>query len=266
MKRKLHHVSSRNNAYQHLEVIKRNRAKRTRFGEVAVEGVLPINLCISNQIPVKQIFFSEYDNLSQWAKDVIEGQPEAGLFSVSSDLMSEISDKEAESELIIVAQQPQYDIDRMSLDRVIVLDRPSNPGNFGAIVRTCDAFSMDAVLISGHGIDPYDPKSITASRGTIFSLPIVKLPSNKELAAILDNRKQRSDFVVYGSSARTGVDLRTAERSDHFALIIGNETTGMTAYLKELADIILRIPMHGDATSLNAACAASILVYKLSSE
>jgi tRNA G18 (ribose-2'-O)-methylase SpoU len=262
-KHRFKYISSRNNIYQHLEVVKRNRAKRTKFGEVAVEGVLPINMCISNHIFIKQIFFADFGNLSKWAKDLIAEQPQAKLFSVSSELMSEISDKDAESEIIILAKQPEYDIKHIELNRIVILDRPSNPGNFGAIVRTCNSFNIDAIFISGHGIDPYDSKSITASRGTVFTLPVVKLNSNSELSAILGDRKQLSDFVVYGSSARTGVDLRTAKKSDHFALIIGNETTGMTPFLKDLADLILRIPIYGDTTSLNAACAASILAYEL---
>ena len=262
--RKPHHISSRNNAYQHLEVVKRNRSKRTKFGEMVVEGVIPIKLCASNDISIRQIFFSDFDSLSQWAKDLIEEQSQAELYSVAPDLMAEISGKDDGSEIVIIAQQPEYNVNQIHLNRIVVLDRPSNPGNFGAIVRTCSAFNIDAVFISGHGIDPFDAKSITASRGTLFTLPIVKLDSNSELETILNRKKRNTGFVVYGSSAKMGVDLRAEETSDQFALIIGNETTGMTAYLKDLADVILRIPISGDATSLNAACAASILVYELS--
>ncbi len=262
--RKLNHISSRNNAYQHLEVVKRNRSKRTKFGEMVVEGVMPIKLCVSNRIFIKQIFFTDFDRLSQWAMDLIEEQSQAKLYSVATDLMAEVSDKDDGSEIIIIAEQPEYNVNQIQLNRIVILDRPSNPGNFGAIVRTCNAFNIDAILISGHGIDPYDSKSITASRGTLFTLPIIKLDSNSELERMLDERKRDSKFVVYGSSAKMGVNLRTEKKSDNFALVIGNETTGMTPYLKGLADIILRIPIHGDASSLNVACATSILVYELS--
>lgn len=263
IRRKPKYISSRNNAYQHLQVIKSNRSKRTKYGEVVVEGVLPINLCMKNNLLVKQIFFIDYNNLSQWAKDLIDTQSQAELFSVEHDLMCEISDNDIRSEVIILAQQPKYDINRIKLNRTVILDRPSNPGNFGAIVRTCDAFNIDAVFISGHGIDPYDPKSITASRGTIFSLPVIKLSSNSELETTLGNQKRDSDFIVYGSSAKAGEDLKSVEQIDRFALMIGNETTGMSQQLKEMADVMITIPILGDATSLNMACATSILVYEL---
>ena len=262
--RKRHHISSRNNAYQHLEVVKHNRTKRTKFGEMVVEGVLPIDLCVSNGILIKQIFFANYKSLSTWARNLMAEQSQAEIYSVIPDLMAKISDKDDGSEVIVIAQQPEYNVNKIHLNRIVILDRPSNPGNFGAIVRTCNAFSIDAIFISGHGIDPYDAKSITASRGTLFTLPIIKLDSNSELETILNRGKRDSEFVVYGSSAKMGVDLRAEKTSDQFALIVGNETTGMTAYLKGLADIILRIPIHGEATSLNVACATSILVYTLS--
>ncbi len=245
-------------------MIKSNRSKRTKYGEVAVEGVLPINLCVKNNLLLKQIFFADCDNPSQWATELIETQPQAELFSVAPDLMGELSDKDVRSEIIIVAEQPVYDINRIKLDRIVILDRPSNPGNFGAIVRTCDAFNIDAVFISGHGIDPYDSKSITASRGTIFSLPIVKLSSNSDLEPALGNQKRHSDYTVYGSSAQTGEDLKNVQKTDRFALIIGNETTGMSQHLKEMADVMITIPIFGDATSLNVSCATSILIYELS--
>jgi len=229
-----------------------------------VEGVVPINLCVANGLLVRQIVFADYHRLSQWAKNLIEEQTQAELYSVTPGLMAEISDRDEGSEVMILAKQPEYDAGLLRLNRMLVLDRPSNPGNFGAIVRTCNSFGVDAIFISGHGIDAYDPKSITASRGTVFSLPIVKLGSRRELETILNTRRRSPGFSVYGSSARAGVDLRSVGESHQFALIIGNETTGMTPYLRSVSDTILRIPIHGEASSLNAACAASILLYELS--
>ncbi len=261
--RKIHKISSRNNAYQHLEVVKRNRSKRTKFGEMVVEGVMPINLCISNGIVIKQVLFSDRGSLSQWAKRLIGGQPQAEIYSVAPQLMAEITDKDEDPEIIVLAAQPDHSIRQLQLDRILILDRPANPGNFGATVRTCNAFGIDAVFLSGHGIDPFDAKSIAASRGTVFSLPIIKLKSNAELETILAIKNQDPRFSVYGSSAQDGTESGTIVPPDRFALVIGNETTGMTPFLKGLADTMLRIPIVGDASSLNAACAASILLYEL---
>ena len=261
--RKFKRVSTRNTVFQHLEVLKNNRSKRTKFKEVLVEGVTPINRCIDHHIPIKQVFFSNEKSLSQWARSLIAEQPQAEVYSVSAELFCEISGKDDPSEVLIVVQQPEYHVEQMQLDRVVVVDRPSNPGNLGSIVRSCNSFGIDAAFISGHGVDPYDAKSISASRGTVFCTPVIKLAANSQLEKFFARGKQNTKFLIYGSSAKADKNLRMSEKSSRFALIIGNEATGMTPYLKELSDVMLRIPISGDATSLNVACAASILLYEL---
>jgi len=107
------------------------------------------------------------------------------------------------------------------------------------------------------------PKCISASRGAVFSLPILKLHSSSELASTLERLRQDPDFAVYGSSSDSGENIRSVEKADRFALIIGNEATGMSETLTKLTDLTLTIPIQGDITSLNAACAASIMIYEL---
>jgi 23S rRNA (uridine2479-2'-O)-methyltransferase len=144
------------------------------------------------------------------------------------------------------------------------LDRPSSPGNLGAIIRSCNAFGIDAVLLTGHSVDAYDPKTITASRGTVFTVPVIPLESNAQLQKLLIELKaMHHHFRVYGSSAQYGHDLRTMRLTPNFGLIIGNETHGMSDFLKSHCDDVLSISMHGAASSLNVACATSIMLYEL---
>ena len=261
--RTVKYISKRNSAFQRLEVIARNRAKRTRYGEIFVEGVIPINLCVESRLHIKGIYFTDYEMLSDWAKRIISRNADAELFSLTPALLGEVSEKEETSEILVVAEQPRYDARKVATDRIVILDRPSNPGNFGTIARTCDSFGIDAIFISGHGVDPYDAKSIAASRGTVFTVPIIKIDSNDELSELINLKKLASSFTVYGSSADGEVELRSAPVADRFALVVGNETTGMTPFLHALADYVLKVPILGHATSLNIACATSILLYEL---
>ena len=152
----------------------------------------------------------------------------------------------------------------VGLDRVVVIDRPSNPGNLGAIIRTCDAFRIDAVILTGHGVDPYDPKTITASRGTVFSVPVVSVESNSQLEDLIAQlRRAHEKFGVYGSSGMSGANIQEMHLERSFCLFVGNETFGMSDFLKSICDEVIRIGMHGFASSLNAACAASIMLYEL---
>ena len=248
-----------------METLKRNRHKRTKSGETFVEGVLPIELCVANGHRILQVLCSDRRKLSRWANDLIASRADVLLYRVDDDLFRSLCDREEGSELIVIAERPLFDFDKQSnnFDRVIIVDRPVSPGNLGSIVRSCDGFGIDSVIISGHGADPYDPKSIAASRGTVFSLPIVAIESNEKLIEFIANLRERDGFVVYGSSAHPGSAVASARKSRRFALILGNETTGMSPFLNQLSEIVLTIPMHGSASSLNVATAASILIYEL---
>ena len=256
-------ITTRNATFQHVEVVKRNRAKRTSSGHMVIEGVVPINLCVRNRVEVIQVFGKDFRQLSSWGHDVVDAFPDAELYRLSPELMDEISDKDEGSELIVLARQPVRSLEQITASRIVVLDRPGSPGNLGSTLRSCAGFGVDAVIISGHGADPFDPKSISASRGAVFSTPIVRAGSNDELLGFLSRIRSES-IAVYGSSARGDTDLADITAPDGYVLIVGNETTGMARFLADSCDRTIRIPIQGDITSLNVSCAASILLYQLS--
>ena len=258
-------ISKRNAAFQYAETLKRNRHKRTKAGEIFVEGVSPIDLCVAKGHRISQVLCSESRKLSGWADDVIASQSEVVLYLVADTLFESLSDRDESSEIVVIANRPEYELGTFPdrLDRIVILDRPASPGNLGSIIRSCDSFGIDLILISGHGADPYDPKSIAASRGTVFAIPIVAIESNGKLEEFIANLRGAGEFVVYGSSAHPGSEIGSVTFSPRFALIVGNESTGMSPFLKALSEIVLSIPMRGSASSLNVATAASILIYEL---
>lgn len=260
-------ISTRNAAFQIFTALKRNRNKRKQHGKIIVEGVIPIDLCIQGQVPIAAILIEDGKKLSSWGNSVLATVVCDTVYFVSKPLMAEISDKDDGSELLIVAEYPQKSLSALTkeeLKRIVVLDRPSSPGNLGAIIRSCDAFRIDAVLLTGHSVDPYDPKTITASRGTVFTVPVISLESNAQLQEFLIELKAaHHDFRVYGSSGKYGNNLHAMRLAPNFGLIIGNETHGMSDFLKSLCDEVLSINMLGVASSLNVACATSIMLYEM---
>jgi TrmH family RNA methyltransferase len=83
-----------------------------------------------------------------------------------------------------MAEIPKDDLAKIPIKEdllVVVFDRPSSPGNLGTIIRTCDALGADGLIITGHAVDVYDPETISATTGSLFSLPIVRLPSQKDM-------------------------------------------------------------------------------------
>jgi TrmH family RNA methyltransferase len=264
-------VRTRNDRYQLWDALRRNRQKRSKTDLLFVEGVLPIEAAVTAGWTVVEALAAAGKPLSGWARDWLGRSRCPVLYRLDPVLMGELSDREETSELILILKSrdltlpgPGSDLPALAAPRLVILDRPVSPGNLGTVVRTCDAFGIGAVIISGHGADPYDPKAIAASRGTVFTIPLITAGSNAWLDLFLADRKLADGgFTVYGSSAKGGTELRDCETAPSWCLILGNESSGMNEFLKGLCDRVLTIGMTGQATSLNIACAASILLYGL---
>jgi TrmH family RNA methyltransferase len=147
---------------------------------------------------------------------------------------------------------------------VVVFDRPSSPGNLGTLIRSCDALGVDGLILTGHGADLYDPETISASRGSLFALPVVRVGGIKEFHVWLDPaRTLLANLQVVGSAESGGSELWSVDLRPPTVVLVGNEKWGLSAGMRELADVMVRIPIGGSASSLNVACAASVVLYEV---
>lgn len=267
MKPQIKIVTKKDNDYQHIEVLSRNRYKRFQHKEIFVEGVTPINRAIENGWDILYYIYSNYHQLSDWAKGILVKSTAKKHFELPEEYMMEISDKEEPSELIAIVAMPEDDLSRINLSEnplIAVFDRPSDPGNLGTIIRSCDAMEVDGLIITGHCVDLYDPKVIRSSIGTIFTLPVIKLESHKELLPwFADIRETYQGFQVVGTSVHTDSLVYQSDFIKPTAIIIGNETYGMSSSYRDISDYIYKIPITGSASSLNVACATSIVLYEI---
>jgi TrmH family RNA methyltransferase len=146
----------------------------------------------------------------------------------------------------------------------MLFDRPASPGNLGTVIRSCDALNAAGLVITGHAADVYDPETISATTGSFFAVPVVRLPSLKELSPWLDEIAQTiGPFQIVGSSAKAEKDIATHDFTGPTLCMIGNETWGLSAAHKQLCQTLVKIPIYGSATSLNVASAASIMLYEI---
>ena len=260
-------IRSRNNVYQHIEVLKRNREKRTKYKEFFVEGVKSINRLVSNKWEIQSLVYSPDMPMSDWAKDILQNAEAREHVEMPSNLLSELSDREEPSELLAVVSMPKDNLSRIKLHdslNVVLFDRPSSHGNLGTIIRACDSFRADGIVITGHCVDLYDPQTIRASVGSLFTVPVIRLPSHKELIPWLSKiRRQWPNFHVVGSDEKADIDIIDHDFTAPTAFVLGNETDGMSWNYEDLCDPINKTPNYGSASSLNVACAASILLYEI---
>ena len=134
-----------------------------------------------------------------------------------------------------------------------------DPGNAGTVIRTADAAGADAVVLAGSSVDAYHPRTVRASVGSLFHLPLVIEPD--PLAAV--GALRDAGLVVLAAEGAGEVDLYDADEqlARPTAWLFGNEAWGLPAELAAAADHRVRIPIHGRAESLNLATAAALCLY-----
>jgi TrmH family RNA methyltransferase len=264
-----HHleVSTANTAFQRIDVLRRNRNKRHRYGEFVVEGVRAINGALAAGWTVRSFAYPRDRQLSRWATDILATSTAESHLAVAPALFETISEKEESSELLAVVAMRPDSVERIPTGpgmAVVVVDRPGSPGNLGTLIRSCDAFGVAGVIVTGHGVDLYEPATIRASVGSFFSVPCIALESHREVAEwVGELRGSYSGLTVVGTSARASSELRDFHWGTEVVLLVGNETNGLSHAYREMCDDIVRIHMRGTATSLNAAVATSIVLYEL---
>jgi TrmH family RNA methyltransferase len=252
--------------YQQIEALRRNRAKRQRQRAFFVEGVRPINLALRHGWRFEALISSPEQPLSDWAAGVLRGAGAAIHFELPLRLLEQLSMKEETSELLAVVAMPEDRLERIAVGApplAVVFDRPASPGNLGSLIRSCDAFQADGLVMTGHACDLYDPETIRASTGSLFALPSVRLPSHAELLPWIAALRERHPGLQVVAADEKG---ERAAADHDFArptiLLLGNETWGLSAAYRQLADATVHIPIGGDASSLNVAVAGSVLLYE----
>ncbi|HEX5692939.1 MAG TPA: RNA methyltransferase [Roseiflexaceae bacterium] len=267
MKPQIVKIFSENNQFQHVETLRRNREKRHRSREFFVEGVRPINLAIEHGWSINAFLYSTEKRLSGWAEDVLDQSRARVHYELPLALLEKLSNKSEPSELLAVVAMPDDDLARIPLRPnmlIVLFDRPASPGNLGTLIRSCDALGVDGLVITGHAADLYDPETISATTGSFFAVPAVRLPSQRELLPWFETIEQAiGPFQLVGSSAKAETDIAAHDWTPPTLLAIGNETWGLSANYKALCDALVRIPIGGSATSLNVASAASIMLYEI---
>ena len=262
--------SGNTNAFEHAEALGRSRAKRQEHRKFFVEGVPTIRQALAHGWQVDALYYAGDAELSSFARKVLDRSTARRHFELPSRLFETLRwsrKQEKPSELIALIEMPPEDVSRICVDEhsvIVVFDRPSDHGNLGTIIRTCEAFGVAGLIITGHAVDLYDPQTVRASMSSLFSLSVVRLPSHREVRNWANGiRKRHPLFRVVGTSVHGSHDVRQQEFDRPVAIVIGNETHGLSMNYSKVCDAMVRIPMQGSVSSLNVASAASILLYEV---
>lgn len=259
---------AKNADYQKFEVLKTNRSKRHRYGEFFVEGVRNLNEAARNGWEIVSLLFESGRPLSDWARDFLATVHTQVNWELSPQLMADLSGKEERSELLAVVKMRPDEPDRLPTPEnplYVLFDRPSNRGNLGTLLRSCDALGADGLILTGHGVDLYDPEVVGASMGSFFRVPAVRMPENTAVFRWIARMKSRyPGFTVIGTTAHKQRTLWKEDLSGPVLLMLGNETDGLCYAFKSRCDVLCTIPMAetSSASSFNVACAGTVLLYE----
>ena len=178
-------------------------------------------------------------------------------YVLKEELFKKISDTNSPQGIIAVAKIPNKDIKISREGRYVALENLADPSNLGAIARTAEALGVDGIIMSADSCDPYAPKSLRSSMGTLLRLPVFVV---EDIIAFANENNLRTFACVVDKDADSIVSMGF---TDGDVLLIGNEANGLTDNTKQKADKRITIKMQGKAESLNAAAAAAIAMWEM---
>ncbi len=150
-------------------------------------------------------------------------------------------------------------IQNNEIDFVVLLDHLEDPHNLGAIIRTCEAAGVDALIIPK---DRQVQLNATVMKTSVGTLDNVKIVSVSNLVNAIEKLKKEGFWIV-GTCLENSVDYRKIDYGGKIALVIGNESVGISTLVQKKCDFLAKIPMYGKTNSLNASVAAGIMIYEI---
>jgi len=178
------------------------------------------------------------------------------VFETTPEVMHSCSDTATPAGLLAVLEWPELPLPQ-PLDWVVVADGISNPGNLGSLMRTAEAFGVQALILAPGSVDAFNPKVVRGGMGVHFRLSL-RMLNWKEIRGLL------AGFHIWLAEAREGRSVENVDWNGPAALILGGEAAGPGEQARGLAAGSVHIPMLGKIESLNAAVAGGILLYEIS--
>ena len=241
------------------------RRARSQTGLFLVEGPQSVREALDWRPElVEEVYFTTA--AGERHPEILRKAKAAGveLEEATEEVLLALADTVTPQGFVAVARQPRAELSAVlaAAPRLIaVLHEVRDPGNAGTIIRAADAVAADAVIISGQSVDPFGPKTVRSTTGSLFHLPIVLAPElGDALAAV-----RAAGLTVLAADVK-GDDLGAAHAAGVLAAptawLFGNEARGLVDDHLALADRALKLPIYGKAESLNLATAASVCLYQ----
>ena len=214
---------------------------RDRENKFLIEGYHLIEMCDT----IEQIFTTNLNFNSKYP-----------VTYVSEQVMEKLSFTKSPQGIIAIDNKKENKID-LNKEKYLICDNVSDPGNLGTIIRTALAFKIDGVVLSKNCTDVYNDKVIRGSQGAIFKVDFVYA----DLLSIISELKKNNVTIYASALLDNSIDLQNVKNISKFALIVGNEGSGVEPQILSCSDKIIKIMHNHEIDSLNVGVATSIMLY-----
>lgn len=227
------------------------RKERDKSRTFLIEGFHLVEEAIKQKEYVEEIILNEKTEMPpSWDYGAIP------VTVVTDEISRQLAETETTQGIFAVCRQPRQTLENGKT--YLLIDSVQDPGNLGTMIRTADAAGIDAVIVGKGSVDIYNPKVLRSAQGSHFHLPVL----NGNLNEWID-RLTTENIPVYGTALENGSVFTEAASNESFALLVGNEGSGVNKELLAKTTQNLYIPILGKSESLNVAVAAGILLYYL---
>lgn len=237
--------------------LKSKASKRKETHRCIIEGRKEIEIAIASGIQIEKLLVEKNhieisDSIFQCASEIYE---------CSSEVMEKIAIRDSKSSIVAVAHTSYLSLNQVKLSKspfLLILENIEKPGNLGSLFRTADAAKVDVILCTEMKTDLYNHNVIRNSLGCTFSNQIVYCSNEEALQFCKQNKIQVAATFLHTEQYYYDQDFRKST-----AMVFGTESTGISSFWDQNADIKIKIPMLGKIDSMNVSNSAAILIYEV---
>ena len=249
-------TSLQNPRVKHIVRLRDEKRQRRADGLMLVEGYDEISLALSAGHQPRTVL-SAPELIS---RQIDVAQTEAERITVNRAVFEKISYRENPDGWLAVFPIPQDSLEDLKLSDsplVIVAESVEKPGNLGAILRSADAARVDALLVCDPRVDPWNPNVVRASRGAVFSVPVIECDNAAALEWL-----RRAGIHILAATPSADVVYSDVDLRQPTVIAVGTEDEGLTDFWMSRADLKVRIPMNGRVNSLNVSVSTALILYE----
>lgn len=250
-------TSSQNPFIKSLIQLQEKAKARKQSGTFLIEGMREIELALKGSYELETILFLP-ELVSE--KQISKFEKQAEVIEISKEVYQKLAYRDTTEGILAVAKTKSLQLSDLKLPEnplIVVLEALEKPGNIGAVLRTCDAANVDAVIIANPKTDLYNPNIVRSSVGCLFTNQIAIGTTEEVIDFLLQN-----NINFYSATLQNSTAYHTQNYTLPTALVVGTEATGLTQLWREKATQNIIIPMQGAIDSMNVSVAAAILIFE----